>query len=310
MGNAYKPSAVLAFTGYPTDPGKKTSRRGMWVEGLTAAGVPWEDYKPHQPSQFADVVVTWGIREAHLYGTRAFRHLVMECGFLGERVFENFYLGWWGLNGGGQLPGPVISGRGEPHYGALRPAREGRRTHRRVAILGQVHSDSSLFPLSTVPHANAHTKLPLDVVRWYEGVAKLCRLRNMEMAWRGHPSDPIYCNRSRPVDALDANDWPKEQLWEWADVAVAFSSNSLLEAYMAGVDVVPAHPQAMVWPVRSELGFPNRHTMDERRAWLDRVASYQWSREEIASGAAWQYVVQGLHVRANNFALAPESIGE
>jgi len=274
--------AILFNQGWPLNVQARKDRMDLWSAGISAYGDSWTYVTP-EDTQWGDYSIAWGIRGTNVCQTRALRHVVMECGFLGNRL-QNYYVGFAGLNGMGKPICPAIPGRGAPWYPQLAPPRTGRRDHYNVVLLGQVARDTSLMALSSDDE-----KRPAAYKQWLAGVAKLCKKQGMTVAFRGHPLEPSWSGFVKPEGVLDADaeGWTKEYLWRWADLAIAFSSNSLVEAFMAGVDVLPGHPGSLTWRVRSGLNRPRRFTQGQRKAWLDSVASCQWSVDEIKSGEVW-----------------------
>lgn len=262
----------------------------LWEKGIEACGDTWEYQMDAPNDQFADVSIGWGIYQQQQAQRWAYHRVILECGFLGDRT-ENLFVGIAGLNGSGALPGPVISGRGAQWYGDLRERKP--REHRRVIVLGQVPSDTNLHAF----HGSAETQINA-YARWLASMCAQLASRGAEVGFRAHPRDPA--NRDMLVSMIpfahdfDKLGWSKEEIFEWADVALAFNSNGLVEAFMAGLDIMPAHPGSMCWDVRSNFGAPRHFTASEKQRWLDKVASYQWNHEEIANGAAWRYIVSNL----------------
>jgi hypothetical protein len=252
----------------------------LWEEGIRAFGD-----KPvtlsSDKDQYGDVCITWGPRMPELAHLHAVHHLVMECGFLGDRL-NNFFVGFSALNGMGKPVAPVIQGAGQEWYGDLKPLPK-RIEHKNVVILGQVAKDASLIPI----HASDDGR-PRAYCEYLRRLASFLERRGCAVGFRGHPQDAVWTNMVAPdVFKFDDAGWDKEKVFEWADLAVAFSSNSLVEAFMAGIDVMPAHPGSMCWDVRSTVDQQAYFDDEQRRAWLDQVASSQFSSEDIRSGKAW-----------------------
>lgn len=259
----------------------------LWRMGIEKTGDIVEYYS-EDPIQFGDVCIAWGPRTAAHAHQKALHHLIMECGFLGDRL-DNFYVGWSALNGFGKPAIATRPGAGEPWYDMLQPLPR-RGTHKRIVIMGQVAKDASLIPLEA-----SDNDRPIVYRSFLYKVARFFESLGLEVGFRGHPSDPAWTNYVKPpVRNFDDEGWSMGQVLEWADVAFAFSSNSLVEAFMAGVDVIPAHPTSLCWDIRSHIGVQRYLNHKERKTWLDHVASSQWSFESIASGEAWQYIREGF----------------
>lgn len=262
----------------------------FWKEGIDRDECgEWEEVQDGTliNNQFGDFCIAWGPRSTNQAQRLALRHVIMECGFLGERTFENFYVGYAGLNGFGYPVCPVVEGRGEQWYGMVKPAKKVER-HQKILVLGQVAHDASLMPFSHTEKAR-----PEAYKGWLSKVIERFHMQGKQVAFKPHPSDPIHSThflRDDPRLAFRFNSLA--DAFRWADLAVAFSSNSLVEAFMAGVDVMPLHPTSLTWDVRSDLDNPREVSHDERLRWVDKVATYQWSAEQIASGECWRAMVQ------------------
>jgi len=252
----------------------------LWQNGIRECGDSAVRISSDQ-KQYGDVCITWGPRVPDVAHLHAVHHLVMECGFLGDRR-DNFFVGFSGLNGMGKPVAPVIQGAGQEWYGDLKPLPK-RVEHKNVVILGQVAKDANLIPL----HASDDGR-PQAYREYLKRLASFLERRGCAVGFRGHPQDAVWTNMVAPdVFKFDEAGWDKEKVFEWADLAVAFSSNSLVEAFMAGIDVMPAHPGSMCWDVRSTVDQQAYFDDEQRRAWLDQVASSQFSSEDIRSGKAW-----------------------
>ena len=231
--------------------------------------------------QFADVGISWGIRSSLKVQQMCLRHVVCEQGFLGNRQ-KNRYIGYAELTGMGKsiCPHSQITGRGEEWYGELKPLKKKKRN---VVILGQVPGDSSLFPLCEGETNNQVATYKL----WMNNVISLLPKDEYEVRWKGHPYAPIPNNELRGDMKWFDN---LSSAFDWADIAVAFNSNSLVDAALAGLYVIPAHPGSLAWSIRSSIGDYRKLSDADRINWLDEVASYQWSMEEISSGKCWGHI--------------------
>jgi hypothetical protein len=185
----------------------------------------------------------------------------------------------------GKSASPVVCGAGSQWYPQLKELPR-RAQHKNVVILGQVAKDANLIPLH--PSDQERPQIYREYLR---KLADYLEYRGCAVGFRGHPADAIDNTTTAPdVFNFDAANWTKEKIFDWADLAVSFSSNSLVEAFMAGVDVLPAHPGSMCWDVRSGVDHQRYFTQEERCGWLDRLASAQWSAEKIKSGEAWKAI--------------------
>lgn len=283
--------AVLYAQPQPGAANAKAVRFQAWAEGIRRSGDK-VSFLTQSPHQFGDVVISWGIRDAMRAQGMGLHHIVFEVGFLGDRS-KWLTVAHSALNGHGRPICPPIAGRGREWYGDLWPSRKGRTEHRNVLIMGQVAGDTALWPLTGGTDNSMNSRILY--AQWLAGVVRLCHEQGREVLFRSHPQETAMTAHLPPgVHNADALGWSFEECCEWADVAVAFSSNALVLAYVRGVDVVPAHPQSLCWDVRSHLGQPRRHTPKQRVAWMDAVATHQWSLDEIADGTCWRALRQHL----------------
>lgn len=284
MANTERPvEVILCDQYYPQSTELRDWRMSLWEEGIrnygdTAIRVSADPY------QYGDVCITWGPRIPDVAHLHAVHHLVMECGFLGDRL-DNFYVGFSGLNGMGKPAAPLRPNAGAQWYSELKELPR-RSEHRNVVILGQVAKDANLLPL----HYSDEER-PLVYAEYLRKLSNFLERRGCAVGFRGHPMDSAWTNMVAPdVFLFDKEGWSKEKIFEWADLAVSFSSNSLVEAFMAGLDVMPAHPGSMCWDVRSTVDRQNFMTAQQRRDWLDQVASSQFSSKQVRSGEAWRLI--------------------
>lgn len=255
----------------------------LWLEGITSCGDRAEMVSS-DPSQFGDVCIAWGPRSTEKVHQKAIHHLIMECGFLGDRL-DNFYVGFSCLNGMGKAPTPVRQGAGAEWYPLIKERRN-MSEHRNVVIFGQVAKDASLLPL-----AHDDNDRPAAYAKYLQRVSDFFERKGLAVGFRGHPMDPVWTREVHPaVFSFDREGWSKERVLEWADLAFAFSSNALVEAFLYGLDVMPSHPTSLCWDVRSGIDQPNPRTPGQMVEWVDMLASNQWSSAQISSGEAWSSI--------------------
>lgn len=282
MANTRKLKVILYDQDYPGSVELRKRRMGLWEQGVTACGDQVE-YVRNDTKQFGDVCITWGPRTADRAHQKALHHLVMECGFFGDRL-DNFFVGYSGLNGVGKCP-LVRANAGKPYYDLLKPQPK-RERHQNVVIFGQVAQDANLLAMGAEGEGRVYYYRD-----YLAKVADYFERNGLAVGFRGHPSDTVWTNMVRPnVFSFDEAGWDKARIFEWADLAFAFSSNSLVEAYCEGLDVIPAHPGSLCWDVRSAIHHQHYAGEAGRKMWVDYVASHQWSSREIASGEAWQVI--------------------
>lgn len=253
----------------------------LWRLAMGIHGIEFEDVDFTDPHQFADIAFCWGMKSAEWGHARALKTVVTELGFLGDRLTNN-YVGYCDLNGRGTPICGVIRGRGEPYYHLIKDQKKG--LVKRVVLFGQVNHDTSLIPM-------CHDReLRVDTYRkWTDDVIRFLTSKGYEVGWRDHPQAGAheFHNRKHGVRILDSMD----EALDWADTAVAFSSNALVEAALSGLRVIPTSHTSMAWSIRSSLQSPRRLTYPEMVVWLDFVASNQWHRDEITAGIPLQHIL-------------------
>ncbi len=237
---------------------------GQMIQGLHRHGIAQRVLD--DPAQAtADVVACWGLRLAKPMIQRGQRVLVMERGYVGNRMIWTS-MGWDGLNGRAAFP--VVDDGGERWNrcfdGLMQP--RGVRSSGPIIVFGQVPGDASVEGV--------------DLAAYYR------RFTDSNLLFRPHPN----ADQSQTYGLRRAFVTLAEVLSR-ASMAYAFNSNALTDAVLAGVHVDPADPGAMAWPVSLM-----RERSMSREAWAHRLAWCQWLPEEIANGDAWAALQGDCHV--------------
>lgn len=225
----------------------------------------------------APVVCCWGWRVGAQHAAAGRRVLVMERGYVGDR-FRWTSLAWDGLNGRGRVP-PVDDGgaRWRRHFGAaLRPW---RMSGDYALVMGQVPGDMSLAGV--------------EIDAWYAQACAAARRFGLPVTFRPHPvaRERGYQTRTPPGAAL--LNGALEDALARARYVVTFNSNSGVDAVLAGVPTIACDEGSMAWPVTGH-GLDADPPTPDRAAWCTAIAWRQWTLDEIAAGAAWDYLKQGL----------------
>lgn len=208
-------------------------------------------------------VATWGWRNARPHVELGRQVLVIELAYVGDR-FAWFSLGWNGLNGHATFPKRDDPARWREHFGHLmRPWHGGRY----ALLLGQVCSDQS------VAHVN--------YLEWVYEAVEAITARGWPVLWRPHPNAPqeIPAPCERIYGELD-------EALSGAGLAVAYNSNSAVDAVLAGTPTLVCDAGAMAWPVAGH-GLEAVPFDGDRQGWANRLAWCQWLPREIESGEAW-----------------------
>lgn len=253
--------------------GFKGETARAFAAGLERHGVACRLLHDHREVS-AETVACWSWRRGRQHIAHNRRVIVLERGYVGDRQGEWVSIGWDGLNGRARFP--IVDDGGQRwrrHFdGALRQPRQARDGY--LLILGQRTGDTALLGA------------PAD---WYALCAARARALGLEAVFRRHPQDGGPAWGEIPTLAGDL-----QQALGGAALALAWNSNSLTDAVLAGVPVLAGEPGAMAWPVagRGLTGDPHVAwlRLGQRESWADRLAWCQWRMPEIASGAAWDAV--------------------
>lgn len=223
----------------------------------------------------ADFLVCWSWRTGDRLRRSGFLNpiLVMERGYIGDRMKVWTSLGWDGLNGRARFPKAQDNGeRFWKHHGHL--AREWEQIDGYWLVIGQVLGDTALEHV--------------DFNKWLvETIAGLHRL-GMDAKFRPHP-EAVRRGQSFRVRESYWLDGTLEEAFAGAAAVVTFNSNTGVEAVVAGIPTVTMDEGAMAWPVTSHSIFDEPY-MPDRNEWFRDMAWRQWTMEEIETGAAWEVV--------------------
>lgn len=247
------------------------------AKGLCRYGVQTRIVSSDQPIT-ADVTACWGWRQGSMLARRGKRVLVMERGYIGDR-FKWTSLGWDGLNGHARWPQIEDGGeRFRKHFADLMLPERESGVAGYALVLGQVPGDMSIQNV--------------DLDGFYRMAANRMATRfGAQVCFRPHP---VHVKRGqRPgafLHGMVVTEGTLEDDLAGAACAVAWNSNALTDAVLAGVPVIAMNEGAMVWPIAGH-GLDDQPSLQGREAWAHRVAWSQWSNEEIASGEAWEAVV-------------------
>lgn len=255
----------------------KLKRLEYWREGVESQG---DELLLMRDNNFFDIGLTWGVNSQCRMVSQCSRHVVMEYAFLGDRARKEYYIGYSALNGLGQPLLPAEVGGGERWYHKLKPHKEGVKN---ILILGQMPKDANLAAFSSKNRVKGYMK-------WLRGQIIHYHSLGYNVRYKLHPKHGLNSlglpNTASFSDIQDA--------FSWGDAAVAFNSNSLVEAAIAGLYVIPSHVGSMAWNIRSREGHWRKLTLKDRQRWLDHVDSFQWSGEDITSGKVWKIIKESF----------------
>ena len=228
------------------------------------------------PDPEADVAVVWGWRT----GARAKQHhpgrdvLVMERSYVKDR-FHWTSFGWNGLNGHAAFFVP--EGRPERWDAYFADQIAPERTGGDYAlILGQVHGDASLRTCS-------------DLEVWYAQQAHRWTALGVPVFFRDHPKA-----KGRWAPHIPRRDGDLAEALAGAHSVIAWNSNGLVDAALAGYCVYAGDPGTMAYPVCNLTSpYPRKPTAFNRLAWARDLAWTQWTLDEVASGLAIPIILAG-----------------
>ncbi len=247
-----------------------------FAEGLIAHGIEPE-IRTVGDWRVCDLAVIWAHRADVMFKAQrdAGRHyLVMERGYIGDIEARRAWtsLGLDGLNGRAVFPKPDDGHRWEKNFvGAMKPWRDDGDY---ALLMGQVPGDASI----------AH----VDINKWYaEAAASLAADWHRPVMFRPHPV-AVQRNQVDDVYGTIRLTTSLESALEGAAVVATFNSNSGVDAVLAGVPTIAMDRGSMAWDVAA-------HDWDhcakpDRTKWAAQLAFSQWTRDEIASGVAWQHL--------------------
>lgn len=253
-------------------------------EGLQRHGYDTElAQRGTNPKDAGSFVVTWGWRDGKRLRDLGYNVLVMECGYIGDRINQWVSLGWNGLNGRAAWNAPADDGeRFEENFGRyLKPWKQDRAGY--AIIMGQVRGDAAI------------SEIVID--RWYPEVARDLERLGYEVKFRPHP---VAVQRKIDGIALRGQriEGTLEEALSGASVCVTWNSNSGVDAALAGVPVIACDEGSMALDVASHAVSDPLVTPD-REDWCNRLAWRQWSPEEMRSGYAWDHVGKVLPLILN-----------
>ncbi len=247
-----------------------------FASGLSRGGVTVDRFRD-APAWKPDAAVAWGWRVARRVKAEGFDGpvLVMERGYLGDRLNVWTSLGWDGLNGRARFPQVDDASRFDRYFAAdFKPWREGDGY---ALLVGQVRTDTAVEGT--------------NIIDWYSRRAKDLIEGGWEVRFRQHPREVERGFGVVKVPGTIYSTSPLDEDLAGAALAVTFNSNTGVNAIMAGVPVYAEDRGSMVWPLASHDGEIVR---PDRQAHLNRLAWCQWQESELADGSAWEIVREAM----------------
>jgi len=242
--------------------------QALWA-GFTRHGIAAMISDQDVPSA-SDLEVVWSINYTQTIAAceRERRpYLVAELGYLGHRE-SHVSLAYNGLKrlGDHMTDDGGLPERWLPWAAMMQPWRSGGDV---VIIMGQLPGDTACRGV--------------HLATWYAAAVREASSWGVgNVIVRPHP-------RAAKSSRTLAHDL------ERAACAVTLNSNAGVDAILAGVPTIATDARSMAWDVSMHELAPQVLTQPEpdRHAWGQRLASSQWTHEEMASGEAWARLQDG-----------------
>lgn len=268
--------------------GPEADRLAAMGEGFRAHGHRVEVFDPLDMDGY-DLVAFGGMALAHdpyrdALAATGRRWLVVDLGYIGDRR-EYSQVGWDRI--GWMPPGDMPPDRFEAHGIEVR---DDRLQPGPWLVVGQVPGD---------------TQHPFDegeLMRLYRDL--VWRLRKAEpgcgVVFRSHPHAPQnLCSLAPHVRRETGNEVPLLQSLQKCRAAVTYNSTTWFEAAVEGVPFVchesahyAAEGNTYRYPSEKPIGLPQLYRADEKLPRFYRAAYAQWTKGEMASGRAWDFLHQ------------------
>jgi hypothetical protein len=240
------------------------------IEGLRKIGVDVIESDTPQ----SKIVMCWGWKRGVSLKKSGYRVLVMERGYIGDRMHYTS-LGWDGLNGHAKFPHYPEDGgkRFLSHGGIIKPWLRGGKY---ILLLGQVRNDASL-----------QNK---DIGRWYLKTAeKLGQIYDLSVFFRPHPH-AVRRGGYSGVKGLRNIAGSLEEAVAGALFTVAYNSNSCLDSILQGKPSYAGDRGTMVYDLcmkaLDDVIYPEREDKLHALAWT------QWSHNEVAEGIPFKKLLE------------------
>jgi hypothetical protein len=237
----------------------------------------------HANSQNCDFYVTWAFKTNqsgtrwHIMKKTGKPILVMERGYIGDRMNEWTSIGWDGLNGRADFCNKEISDytRFKDNFEKYMKPWKKYDKSLPVLLVGQCYHDAS------VSHVNIHD--------FYDYTISKLHQNGHTVIFRPHP-----LNRE-PYRHSIMEDNNKNVLDTFKNIksVVTFSSNTGVLSCLEGIPTYSKDIGSMVYDV-STHDLNNLEYMPDRTDWASKIAYTQWNNTEIESGIAWKHLSQKI----------------
>lgn len=270
------PDIVLYRSGKPwSTPIEEAFAAGLARHGITP------EHRGRGQWRKSDLAVIWAHQDEKLFQIQresGAHYLVMERGYIGDIHNRRKYtsLGFDGLNGRARFPEP----RDPDRWRRLMQLHPWRIGGDYVLVMGQVRGDAAVAGV--------------DLEGWYEATARrIAMASGLPVRFRPHPQS-VERYEVRDVPGTERSTGTLEQALDGAAAVATYSSNSGVDAVLAGVPVWACDEGSMVKSIagRDLDEMPPR---PDRTEWANRIAHAQWENEtEIAGGVAWDHLKELL----------------
>jgi hypothetical protein len=224
----------------------------------------------------SDVHMFWGTKRSYAKQVIGLKKkvLVIERAYLGDR-FQWFMLGFDGLNGFANFCNKEVEHDRWLKYWAheMKPY---DRTGDYALVIGQVQGDASLSGT--------------DAYKWACQAVADARKKYNKVVYRPHPLE----RNKRKIEGAEYDTGSLADSLKNAKVVITFSSNTGVDAIMAGKSVVAYNPCSMVYDLAAH-SVNEDFTFPDRSDWGRKIAYAQWLPHEIKDGTAWGHLRK--HVR-------------
>lgn len=203
--------------------------------------------------------------------------LVMERGYIGDRLSEWTSIGWNGLNGRADFCNSNITdySRFDKHFSKYLKPWKKYNPDLPVLLVGQCYHDAS------VAHTNIHD--------FYDYVISSLSNNGHKVIFRLHPlnREPYLHNiqEDKNQDVLET--------FKNVKSVVTFSSNTGVLSCLNGIPTYAHDKGSMVYNIASH-DLNDLDYMPDRKDWASKISYTQWNNNEIESGLAWEHLKQKI----------------
>lgn len=250
------------------------------ISGLSKYGI---NSKWHHSSFScrARTVVVWGWRCGKHFRDRGHDVMVMERGYIGDRLGKWSALMLNGLNGRAGFPVPKDDGGArfmQYHADLYKPWNPDGDY---VLLIGQVDGDSALQGKDLGP--------------WYQRCCDRIRATGQRCVFRQHPQEAKR-GIVRKVSGAHTSNRTLEEDLAGASLVVTWNSNTAVDAMLAGKPIVAEDHGSMAYSVAEGNSIEQWQTSEpkNRFKWASDLAWCQWTLDEIRDGSALEGFLLGL----------------